>query len=166
MDMIQCLFGSRIVPIVSFHIHSTSPVSGEGIRANQKWDVVVFFWVFNLESNLHPGIETFSACLFKIFLRLEDDLVSPSTHLFILRRSLIGSSWGQHIQASPIGICDTMCKRTEDVDISLPFVISLNVNLHSLCWFSKRDIEDMTCDGSLRHNDADLESLICKDLYI
>lgn len=86
----------------------------------------MFFWVFNLESDLctwvrchrtstawlanksylHPGIKTFSACLFKIFLRLEDDLVSPSTHLFILQPSLIGSSWRQQVQAPPIGICD------------------------------------------------------------
>lgn len=144
--------------IVSFHIHSTSPVSGEGIRANQKWDVVMFFWVFDLESNLHPGIETLSTCLFKILLRLEDDLVSPSIYLFILQPSLIGSSWRQHVQASPIGICDTMCKWTEYVDISLTFMVGLNVNLHSLCWSSKRDIKDMACDGSFRHDDEYWES--------
>jgi len=134
---------------VSFHMHSTSSVSGERIRANQKWDVVMFFWVFNLESDLHPGIKTFSACLFKIFLRLEDDLVSPSTHLFILQPSLIGSSWRQQVQAPPIGICDAMGKWTEDVDISLSFMMDLNVDFHPLCWSSKRDIKDMACDGSL-----------------
>lgn len=136
-----------------FNIHSTSPVSGEGIRANQKWDMVMFFWVFDLESNLHPWIEAFSTCLFKILLRLKDDLVSPSNYLFILQPSLIGSSWGQHVQASPIGICDTMCKWTEYVDISLSFMVGLNVNLHPLCWSSKRNIKDMACDGSFRHDD-------------
>lgn len=118
----------------------------------------MFFWVFDLESDLHPGIETLSACLFKILLRLEDDLVSPSAHLFILQSGLIGSAWRQHVQASPIGICNAICKWTEDVDISLTFMVRLNVNLHSLCWSSKRDIKNMACDGSLRHDDEYWES--------
>lgn len=158
--MIQCLSGPQISSIVSSHMHSTSPVSGKGIRADQKWDVVMFFWVFDLKSNLHPGIETFSVCLFKILLRLKDDLVSPSNHFFILLPSLIGSSWRQQVQASPIGICDTMCKWIEDVDIflSFKFMIGLDVNLHPLCWSSKGDIEDMACNGSLRHDDEYWES--------
>lgn len=156
--MIQCLFGSRISSIVASRVHSTSPVSGEGIRANQKWYVVMFLRVFNLESDLHPGIETFSACLFKILLRFEDDLVSPSIHSFILQPGLIGSPWRQHVQASPIGICNAMRKWTEYVNISLSFVVGLNINLHSFCWSSKRYIKDVACNRSLRHDDEYWES--------
>lgn len=59
-----------------------------------------------------------------------------------------------------------MGKWTEDVDISLSFMMDLNVDFHPLCWSSKRDIKDfresmiisnifstqvltMACDGSL-----------------
>jgi hypothetical protein len=37
-------------------------------------------------------------------------------------------------------------------------VVGLNVNLHSLCWSSKRYIKDVACNRSLRHDDEYWES--------
>lgn len=75
-----------------------------------------------------------------------------------------------------------MCKWAEYVDISLSFMVGLNVDLHPLCWSSKRDIKDfklsmitgnisltqaltMACDGSFRHDDEYWQSS-CKALYM
>jgi hypothetical protein len=37
-------------------------------------------------------------------------------------------------------------------------MVGLDVNLYPLCWSSKRDIKDMACDGSFRHDDEYRES--------
>jgi len=47
----------------------------ERVRTNQKWDVIMFFWIFDLEGDLHPRIETFAPCALKESLSFEYDFV-------------------------------------------------------------------------------------------
>jgi len=59
------------------HSYSAATVGREGIWADQKWNMVVLVWVFNLEWDLDPWIETFSPSPLKIRSRFESKLINP-----------------------------------------------------------------------------------------